>query len=592
MLTSASWTEESSSVDSLDFYRDFALKHAELAGPLRQQLTQLIRRDDIRGLCELPIDLSASWDPEELYNARQAQAFFTKLEDLSFEGLDREQAAVDSFMGSEEQCNVINCLLRHWSKGCYTFGSVSESRLYLAQQKIAHVLGPVPSFEDIGYRFGKGATTRTKKSDASIRAKLASGASCSENAFPAAFAVLGEVPSLAKTWASAFVEDDSELWASVPVLIEDGRLGFVPKSFKTFRGVVVEPVINGMAQLGIGDIMTKRLRKAGIDLSDQSLNQDYARLGSITGALATLDLSAASDSVSTELVYHLLPLEWACLLARFRSSFITYAGKRYRLEKFSSMGNGYTFPLESLIFWALASACCESHETVSVYGDDIIVPSGRYDDVRTLLNEVGFTVNEKKSFSTGPFRESCGSDWYLGYNVRPHYPRSWVSGRSLFLLHNYYVRRGNSKFAEMVKDKIHPATLLFGPEGYGDGHLLGNYVPKKGRSSSERGFSGSRFSTYTLKGRRDFSLPHHGDHVLPAYSVYTRAPGELVPPLKICAYKHGSFLRLWLRGHGGATGSLPIPDFMSETGPVKASSLPGTDADSGYKRIDIYTLSV
>lgn len=592
MRSNANWVEELSPVDSLDVYRDFALRHAEQAGPMKDQLVKLIRSGDLRKLCELSIDVSAKWVPEELFHARQAQAFFTKIEPLSFVGLDREAAAVQSFLDSEEQCNVINCILRMWKKGEYSFGSDVEAKIYLAMQKIASVLGPVPSFEEIGYRFGKGATTRTKKSQASIRAKLHAGASCSENAFPAASAVLGEVPSLAKVWASAYAEDEESFWATVPVLIEDGRLGFVPKSYKTYRGIVIEPVINGMAQMGIGDIMTSRLRKAGLDLSDQSLNQDLAHFGSITGALATLDLSAASDSIAYELVYHLLPLDWAALLARFRSSFITYAGKRIKLEKFSSMGNGFTFPLESLIFWALASACCDSHETISVYGDDIICPSGKFDEVSELLTVLGFTVNEKKSYSSGPFRESCGSDWYLGFAVRPHYPRSWVSGRSLFLLHNFYVRKGYLDFAKMVIDKIHPATVLYGPEGYGDGHLLGDFIPKKGSSSSNRGFAGFRFATYTLRGKRDLSPFQYGDYALPAYSVYTRAPGELVPPMKLSVGRHGSFLRLWLRGHGGATGSLPIPDVMSDTGPIKASSLPGTDSETGYKRIDIYTLSV
>jgi hypothetical protein len=613
MLSSANWVEELSPVDSLDVYRDIALMHARLAGTRGEELIKLLHRGDIRGVCEHSIDPSASWDPNELYHARQAQAFFTKIEDLKFRGLDREAAAVRSFMDSEELCSVINCMFRAWKKGSYSFGSDIEAKFYLASQKIAAVLGPAPSFEEIGYRFGGGATTKTKKVDASIRAKLASGASCSENALPAAAAVLAEVPSLTKVWADAYVWDEfpddmaadfgpgsdpelrqwaSEFWASVPVLIEDGRLEFVPKSYKTYRGVVVEPVINGIAQLGIGDIMTRRLRKAGIDLKDQTLNQDLANFGSLTGALATLDLSAASDSVALELVYHLLPLEWASLLARFRSSFVTYAGRRIKLEKFSSMGNGYTFPLESLIFWALTSACCDSHETVSVYGDDIICPSGRFDEVTELLRSAGFVVNEKKSFSTGPFRESCGSDWYLGHNVRPHYPKSWVSGRSLFLLHNYYVRRGLDEFAGWVVDKIHPSLRLWGPDGYGDGHLLGEYIPKKNKSIRDRGFAGSRFATFSLKGRRDITLPHHGDYALPAYAIYTRAAGELVPPMKLSAYRHGSFLRLWLRGHGGAAGSLPIPDFETEMGPVKATSLPGTDADVGYKRIDIYTLSM
>jgi hypothetical protein len=32
-------------------------------------------------------------------------------------------------------------------------------------------------------------------------------------------------------------------------------------------------------------------------------------------------------------------------------------------------------------------------------------------------------VNEEKSFSKGPFRESCGSDYFEGHNVRPYFVR-------------------------------------------------------------------------------------------------------------------------------------------------------------------------
>jgi len=74
------------------------------------------------------------------------------------------------------------------------------------------------------------------------------------------------------------------------------------------------------------------------------------------------------------------------------------------------MGNGFTFPLETLIFWALTRAVCGSTATVSAYGDDIICPSDRAEDVIAVLTEVGFSVNLEKSFWNGPFRESCGSD--------------------------------------------------------------------------------------------------------------------------------------------------------------------------------------
>jgi hypothetical protein len=595
MRTVACWTDRLSPTDSLDIYRDIALKHAELAGPLKGRLVSLIRADKIRELCELVIDVNDPlWVPEELFHARQCQAFFTKIEPLDV-GIDKEKVAYEAFVTSERVCKDTNTIFRAWKSGTFCFTPEQEAFLYDAQLRIGRVLGPCPRLGDLDYRFGRGATTKTKKSMASLREKFRAGAACSEELFPAVSYILGEIPTLTKAWASAYTEDEEELWASVPVEIHDGRLEFVPKSYKTHRGVVVEPVLNGMAQMAIGDIMTQRLRKAGIDISDQTLNQRLAKEGSLTGDLATLDLSAASDSIAIELVYHLLPPDWAELLARARTGHVTYAGKRYTLEKFSSMGNGFTFPLETLIFWGLTRAVCGSYETVSVYGDDIICPSGHFDKVSKLLWSVGFTVNEKKSFHEGPFRESCGSDWYFGYAVRPHYPRDWVSGRSLFLLHNFYKRRGMEDWCGWVVDKIHPATHLWGPDGYGDGHLIGEY-PKR-YPSQGRGFAGHRFSTYTQLALKDIRPQMLSDYVLPAYSVYQRGTRDNVhlqksfdPFTSIDVTRRNSFLRMWRSGHGEVSYGQPLSELPFESGPGKATSLPGTDADSGYKRIDVYIL--
>jgi len=87
------------------------------------------------------------------------------------------------------------------------------------------------------------------------------------------------------------------------------------------------------------------------------------------------------------------------------------------------MGNGFTFPLESLIFYAAAAVCCEKLQLplqeVSVYGDDVIVPVGAYELFSSFSSFLGFTVNPVKSFSTGNFRESCGSHYWKGVSTKP-----------------------------------------------------------------------------------------------------------------------------------------------------------------------------
>jgi len=93
--------------------------------------------------------------------------------------------------------------------------------------------------------------------------------------------------------------------------------------------------------------MKKRLGLFGVNLRDQSVNQRYALLGSIDGSLATIDLSSASDTVSYALVMSLLPSGWFDLLDLFRSECVEVPGGVIELEKFSSMGNAYTFELRA-----------------------------------------------------------------------------------------------------------------------------------------------------------------------------------------------------------------------------------------------------
>jgi hypothetical protein len=98
-------------------------------------------------------------------------------------------------------------------------------------------------------------------------------------------------------------------------------------------------------------------------------------------------------------------------------------GHWVRLEKFSSMGNGYTFELETITFAAIAMSVCHDcvlGRDVHVFGDDIIVPSRHATEVCELLSLLGFSLNVKKTFLEGSFRESCGGDYYDGVGVRPY----------------------------------------------------------------------------------------------------------------------------------------------------------------------------
>lgn len=200
----------------------------------------------------------------------------------------------------------------------------------------------------------------------------------------------------------------------------------VPKNTTIDRVACKEPDLNMFLQKGVGDYLRRCLRREGINLNDQTRNQDLARRGSITGDLATLDLSSASDSVSSALVELALPPLWYSLLNGLRSPITLIDGEEHVNEMFSSMGNGFTFELESLLFYALSRTTAYFRGVsgiISVYGDDIICPSALAADIITVLEYCGFSINLDKSFVSGSFRESCGGHYNNGVDITPFYIR-------------------------------------------------------------------------------------------------------------------------------------------------------------------------
>jgi hypothetical protein len=197
----------------------------------------------------------------------------------------------------------------------------------------------------------------------------------------------------------------------------------VPKNAKTDRIIAIEPGINLWLQKGLGKMIRRRLARFGIDLSSQKINQSLAAEGSRDSSLATIDFSSASDSISSEVIRDILPPSWFNILNTCRSKVrLNPDGTTQWWNKFSSMGNGFTFELESLIFFACASVTTEhSAKKISVYGDDVIIPVHALDSFVNLTKFMGFRVNKKKSFSSTYFRESCGSHYFNGFDCKPIY---------------------------------------------------------------------------------------------------------------------------------------------------------------------------
>jgi hypothetical protein len=466
------------------------------SGLYSDYMSDLVHKGRIRDvvLFSIPRDI----DVTDYRGATLIQAMYSKNTDLDL-GFDPLKAAVEAAIAAELQCRRVN---EYFGQTC-PLGGVAQA-VSLARRKIKSVLGKVPSLDSLRFRFGPGASTTVKRADACFENKLNAPMVCSEEMLPVIDEVLREIPLWARQKTAVPMSDIAQRVeiSSCDIVVDTAKLIFVEKNAKTHRPICIEPLLNGFMQLGFGGYLKHRLRvHAKQDLGDQTRNQTLARSASVSGKLATIDLSSASDTLAFSVVFDLLPEEWVDRLASFRTGHMNYGGHEYELEKFSSMGNGYTFELESLIFWALSSACTQlsggDQDLVSVYGDDIIVPVESVDLLMATLTWCGFNLNREKSFWTGKFRESCGADWLDGDAVRPVFKKTRLSPQWLAVFHNWAWWRGYSGLCTIAKSFIPKDLQLFGPPGYGDGHLLGPWNTfRLPRHERRRGFEGCRFDTF------------------------------------------------------------------------------------------------
>ncbi|UUW21412.1 MAG: RNA replicase beta chain [Sanya fiers-like virus 50] len=332
---------------------------------------------------------------------------------------DTRSAAEDKFLDSERACCETNARLKSFLNGTISVPSDVRAVIANAQLEIQKILGPLTrnklAYASSQFRFGPGATSSVSGSNVMLSHKMTCSMHVTPRLYPYLRGILGPV------WGPEINDLTIRPYSKVTT---------VPKNCRTDRCIAVEPHVNVYVQLGIGALLRRQLLRAGLDLNDQGENQRLASRAHLDG-LATIDLSSASDTIASELVWLMLPTNWAALLDLARTEYSEVRGEVIRLHKFSSMGNGYTFELESLIFWALARSCSDVSRA---YGDDIIVRASDAPLLIRTLEFLGFSVNGKKTFLAGVFFESCGSDWWNGKNIRPFYLKGEVCDLDPYLI--------------------------------------------------------------------------------------------------------------------------------------------------------------
>lgn len=353
---------------------------------------------------------------------RQVEALLKK--NLDFVPVDAETRranALTKFLNSEGSCRRANRRLsfyrRYWSRQ-----GIAGEVLNRASMIIQDILG---DFDDAlprileGAGHGNGVTFgSTDPEHRNLYHKISGPLTVTSSALPFVKLYFTENEHWFNYLCSTSKEYD---------VVRGNRVTFVPKDWNVYRTIAIEPSLNVFVQKGFDSWFKQRAPRWGITLDKQERNQEIARQGSIDGSSATLDLSSASDSISVEVVRWLFPKSWFNFLDSIRSKEYTLdRGRTWRTyEKFSSMGNASTFPVETLIFYALAKAClvhCGGDlSTLRVYGDDIVIDVCSYALLVEVLAFCGFKVNTTKSFAFGAFRETCGHDYVSGVNVRPIY---------------------------------------------------------------------------------------------------------------------------------------------------------------------------
>ena len=282
---------------------------------------------------------------EQAFSAGTAEAFaydylraecFSKWECNS--DVDLDLVARRSFLETERQMGNVN----KWLRSPRLPWVLDGQRLRKARGIVQRILGRFDLDELVlCCDWSSGATTEFKRSVSQIENKWVKATHVTAGTLPYYRAFHKWAP-----WPETRRE---------PVQVSGNKVTTVPKSYKTNRVIAIEPSWSMFFQKGVGRMIRKRLRRFGqLHPDAQERARNFARVGSDTGLLATLDLSSASDCVSLALCEMLLPQDWLDHMLSMRSQVGEWDGGVIPYRKISSMGNGYTFELETLLFYALA----------------------------------------------------------------------------------------------------------------------------------------------------------------------------------------------------------------------------------------------
>jgi len=332
----------------------------------------------------------------------------------------------------------------------------------------------------------------------------------------------------------------------------------VPKTYRKWRGICKETNEAQFLQQAVRRLLKKHIQsKLGdyLPLEDQNVHAMRALSASMTRDDATIDESEASDRILRDLVSYisqdsdLHDVLMALSTRTIKSpSWARKTHKKFlRTLKFAPMGSAICFPVMSLTHLFLIKAIirkkmidipCTAREAlcerVSVYGDDIVLPSLAVPYVYEWLPKFGMKINRKKSFVNSHFRESCGCHAYKGIDITP-----------LYFKHTNVVPTGNNLLPKQLV-----SLLAVENQCYARGFL---------RTGA--------FLRGAIQAKWNFHLPYVGE--FSPVVGFKRPPNS--PQLTVFRNNKRRWRSIWNRGLQSYSFRLPIFSVKTDKGVIPTS---------------------
>ncbi len=565
---------------SLHQLQDFArLYWAALDTPLSNFLANLADKGEWGDIIRRkPMYVSMYENASAYHKDVLATTLLKKCDGLAIPGEDPELQAKETWLSCEEQCFRTNRRLRDEHLSDEAMHKKHEF-FRAVTRNFYKLVGKPPTLGDFEspIRFGPGSVIETIEGRTTALDKIASDPMLTKNSLCLARLInqsawgrretLFPVENCSEFRPIHFLADEQQE-GPLNLVTKGNKWASVAKTAITDRNIGIEPGGNLSIQMAIGTALRRGLNRYGLLLKprykkwwgglwetqvsgdSQATHKRLAREASINGRLATLDARNASDTICTELV-KLSTGEWWPLFKAARSPFTIFPfvdrscgpAKARKvaiyLEKISSMGNGFTFELETALFAAIAMTIADSrgvqltpNVNFGVYGDDIIVPVELAEEIAQALEYCGISINEDKSFSSGPFRESCGGDYFDGTPVRglyakkvPETPGDWI------VLHNMFARAPEDvKVGHILRkiiDLIPENLRNYGPPELGDIVLHHRNWERKAKWRYTR--EGWRQLRVTVPGPQSYTLNRWDTISVLVAKLYGMEGDEITP---------------------------------------------------------------